>query len=197
MARRKIFDENEALQSAMLAFWKTGYKATSLQDLEQATGLKRTSLYNAFGDKRQLFELSLQRYLEGLKFFDILEKKKTAQTAIIALFHEALSLHFDKNHPGGCLVILSIMENHHHDPRVRKTLEGAIQRVRDGVVARLEKGVSAGELPLDLDCRLVGNQLMGSLAGMFVMAKANIAKKELLAMAEATVKAFLPVSGGQ
>ena len=55
MARTKAFDERRALIAAMLVFWEKGYEATSMQDLEQAMGLRRTSIYNAFGNKRSLF----------------------------------------------------------------------------------------------------------------------------------------------
>ena len=54
MARTKAFDDDWVLEQAMRAFWAGGYAATSVQDLEHATGLGRGSLYNAFGDKEQL-----------------------------------------------------------------------------------------------------------------------------------------------
>ena len=45
MARTKQFDERQALVSAMLVFWEKGYEGTSIQDLEHAMGLNRTSIY--------------------------------------------------------------------------------------------------------------------------------------------------------
>lgn len=82
----------------MLAFWKSGYNATSIQELEQATGLKRTSIYNAFGDKRQLFRRALQRYLSTVLsgFLQALATKSTAHGAIRAVLEEVIALHFNK-----------------------------------------------------------------------------------------------------
>ena len=191
MARSKVFDEEQALNAVMLAFWKSGYNSTSIQDLERATGLKRTSIYNAFGDKRQLFQLVLQRYLDLLGIPAALAKPKV-RDAITAALNETIKLHFTKGHPGGCLMLLSLLENHHHDEETRKTLEMAAQGMQGRIIARLEQAVSEGELPPGFDCRQAGNQVMAILAGMLVMAKANIPKAELQALVKHSVATLLP-----
>ena len=48
----------------MECFWRCGYEATSLRDLTSAMGLTAPSIYNAFGDKQQLFGRALEQYLE-------------------------------------------------------------------------------------------------------------------------------------
>ena len=62
MARPKAFDQEKAMRNAMLLFWRKGYEASSVKDLEIATGLKTSSLYNAFGGKEQLFLQTLSYY---------------------------------------------------------------------------------------------------------------------------------------
>ncbi|MEM8837585.1 MAG: TetR/AcrR family transcriptional regulator [Pseudomonadota bacterium] len=62
MARPRSFDEDEIIEKAMFAFWRQGYEATSIGDLEDATGISRISIYNAFGDKEGLFLKALRRY---------------------------------------------------------------------------------------------------------------------------------------
>ena len=64
MARPRKFDEGRALDAAMEAFWAAGYEATSTQDLCDATGLGRSSIYNTFKSKHDLFERALARYME-------------------------------------------------------------------------------------------------------------------------------------
>jgi AcrR family transcriptional regulator len=62
MAGIKQFNEEETLERAMHVFWRRGYAATSMQDLAQATGVLRGSLYNAYGDKQSIFLLAFARY---------------------------------------------------------------------------------------------------------------------------------------
>ena len=64
MARPREFDEGAVLDAAVLCFWKQGYDATSVRDLVEHTGITAVSLYNAFGDKRALYEKALKRYIE-------------------------------------------------------------------------------------------------------------------------------------
>ncbi|NUS02366.1 MAG: helix-turn-helix transcriptional regulator, partial [Nonomuraea sp.] len=59
MARPRTFEEDRAVEAAMRAFWDAGYEATSTQDLCAATGLGRSSIYNTFAGKRDLFERAL------------------------------------------------------------------------------------------------------------------------------------------
>ena len=65
MARGRSFDETAAIDAATERFWKHGYAATSVRDLGEAMGLGAASLYNAFGDKRALFERCLDQYLDA------------------------------------------------------------------------------------------------------------------------------------
>ena len=65
MGRPRGFDIEEATDQAMLAFWRSGYGGTSLNDLMTATGLEKGSLYKAFGSKENLFLAALDRYLSA------------------------------------------------------------------------------------------------------------------------------------
>lgn len=86
MARTKNFDEVKVLESAMLLFWKKGYSATSMKELEQVMGLTITSIYNAFGNKRALFEMALNYYLQHIlsKFIESLNNADSPENALKA-----------------------------------------------------------------------------------------------------------------
>ena len=64
MARPREFDEAAVLDAAIERFWQSGYEATSVRDLADEMNIAGASLYNAFGDKRSLYERALNRYLD-------------------------------------------------------------------------------------------------------------------------------------
>ncbi|WP_263729439.1 TetR/AcrR family transcriptional regulator [Cellulomonas sp. SG140] len=64
MGRARTFDEDAVTRSALGAFWEQGYSETAVPELEDATGLNRSSLYHAFGSKRGLFDAAVERYLD-------------------------------------------------------------------------------------------------------------------------------------
>ena len=65
MARPREFDEETVVRAARERFWDAGYAATSMTDLSEATGLGKTSLYGAFGDKHALFMRIFDEYSTG------------------------------------------------------------------------------------------------------------------------------------
>ena len=64
MARTLAFDRAEAVRRARSVFWSRGYESASVPELEAATGLSRSSIYNSFGSKRGLFDAAVDSYLE-------------------------------------------------------------------------------------------------------------------------------------
>jgi AcrR family transcriptional regulator len=64
MGRHALVDRDAALDRIMWQFWQTGYEASSIEDLLEASGLQRQSFYRAFGDKYRAFKLALERYTE-------------------------------------------------------------------------------------------------------------------------------------
>ena len=64
MGRPQTFVTAEAVRAAREVFWRDGYELASLPELEQATGLSRSSIYHAFGSKRGLFDAAVRSYLD-------------------------------------------------------------------------------------------------------------------------------------
>lgn len=63
MARPRSFDENTVLTGVMHLFRRQGFAASSVRDLETASGMTSGSLYNAYGDKQGLFQAACTHYL--------------------------------------------------------------------------------------------------------------------------------------
>src|SRR5947199_10522577 len=78
--RRRDYQPEVALGKALDLFRKDGFAATSLDDLSAATGMNRPSLYGAFGDKRDLYIKSYQRY------------RADARAAMLEIFRDQLPI---------------------------------------------------------------------------------------------------------
>jgi TetR/AcrR family transcriptional repressor of nem operon len=181
MARTKQFDERQVLLAAMLEFWDKGYEGTSIQDLEQATGLRRTSLYNAFGNKRALFERVIACYKESVmaSLFAAMDNAPDLREGVARLLDAALDINYDEQYPGGCLVVLSVLESGQHDAASRASLEQSMQELREGLQARLARAKRGGELPAGLDTGATATTIATVMAGMMVLGKAHFPRSML------------------
>src|SRR3982751_3383022 len=110
--RPRSFDEDQVLDQIMMLFWKKGYEATGLADLEQATGLGRQSLYGAFGDKRTLFLRIVDRYFQRVLepyVVHVLDAPGSGRENLERIFQQWQSTAEDPNFQG-CLVGNSVPE---------------------------------------------------------------------------------------
>jgi AcrR family transcriptional regulator len=108
--RPRQFDETNAIENAMLLFWKKGFEATTIDDLTKALGINRPSLYSTFGNKDQIFKLALDHYRSGPAYY---VNRALAESTPIAAFSSLMSgligILTDKKYPGGCMFVCSAM----------------------------------------------------------------------------------------
>lgn len=121
MPRIVEFDAEKVLRKAMHVFWEKGYNGTSMQDLVDATGLNRSSIYNSFGSKLKLYQstLSLYQRESGGMFQRALVKAKNPLDAIRLVFEGFLPEIVEDGKGRGCFVMncKAEMGNQHQDIR--------------------------------------------------------------------------------
>src|SRR5215475_5610995 len=107
MARPREFDVDDALDRATQVFWTRGYEGTSVQDLVDALGVNRASLYATFGDKAQLFSAVLDRYGDQVNgaISEALTAPATGAEAVRAWFGAVIQKATHPAGPRGCLFI--------------------------------------------------------------------------------------------
>jgi len=193
MGRTKQFDATEALESAMRLFWRYGYEATSMQALEEAMRLKRTSIYNAFGNKRALYRQVLTHYLHTVlnRFVVAVDEADSARAAVEAVFREIIRHNFSTKNPGGCLVVLSVLESHQHDAVTHRVLDDILQGMSKLLIKRLKRGVAEGELKPETPVRRIAEQVCAMVNGIIVMAKAHFSEAHLRELAAASTDTLL------
>lgn len=172
MGRPREFDAEAVLDSAGRLFWRQGYEAVNVPDLEAATGLGRGSLYNAFGDKEGLFLAALDRYVakhgaspfQHLATADVREGVRGLLDAII----ERMS---DPANPPGCLLTNTSLAA--GSPRIEAEV---VARVRDMEVM-LEEAIgrarAQGQIPSHVDVRRLARFYCAVAQSLGVMHRAN------------------------
>lgn len=126
MGRTATFDRADAVRAARSVFWDRGYEATSIPDLEQATGLKRSSLYHAFESKKGLFDAAVENYLaESVRpILAPITSKDAKPDALNDYFATlASSISSAGSHPG-CLLIAAANAPVGTDPVVSAAISG-------------------------------------------------------------------------
>ena len=188
MAREKEFDEMEALKAASKVFCEKGFEATSLHDLEQAMGLNRTSIYNAFGNKRSIFNQILVQFVEcgRQRWQELLTGSDTAREGIENLLNAVVDMNFGPN-PQSCLISLSLMEKSQHDGACQELMEQAMHALKKLIQKRLETAQKEGEFGQAFDPRGVAAAITTLFSGFMVMGKANFPKATMRKAVQASL----------
>lgn len=172
MARPREFDSDDVLSAATALFWRYGFTGTSLAQLDHAVGINRASLYNAFGDKRELFLACLDYYgrHEIGAAVDLLSGPGLGDAKVRKLFNGPVKAVQSGKDRRGCLLCNSAVEVASHDRQVEAAVMLHLDRLRDAIAAALA-AEGAIESPKDLIRR--ADQLTASYMGLHVMAKAG------------------------
>ena len=132
MPRLKAFDEDRAVDAAVDCFWARGYGATSVRDLAEAMGIGGASLYNAYGDKRALFERALERYANRSMRERIsrIEARHAPRQAIGAFLAEIVDRSVRDPDCRGCLLVNSALDAAHGDAELAKLVASYLGEIR-------------------------------------------------------------------
>jgi TetR/AcrR family transcriptional repressor of nem operon len=190
MARPREFDEQKTLEAIAEAFWARGYEATSTRDLAERTGLTVTSLYNAFGDKRALFQRALEHYLDVTlrARIDRLEKSLAPSEAIAAFFHEVIERSLSDTQQRGCFLVNSALEATPEAPELRAAISAEMDAIRAFFRRCLLAGRRNGEVPSSVSAAEASAHLLTVMLGLRVMARVHPDRATMTAAAATALK---------
>ncbi|MBF6135288.1 TetR/AcrR family transcriptional regulator [Nocardia otitidiscaviarum] len=184
MARPKQFDEERAVDAAMRAFWRAGYDGTSTQELCAATGLGRSSIYNTFSSKHDLFQRALRRYMadKNADTFAVLDGPGPVRDRIARLLEFIIDA--PEGDPLGCLVVNATVELGERDPEIARLLRADEERRLLALATAIAEGQRAGEISGDRDPRDLARFIVTTIGGMRVAARGGADRAALAAIAE-------------
>ncbi len=170
--RPKSFDEQKALEQAMLLFWENGYIATSISDLTQALGITAPSLYCSFGDKATLFNRCIDYYLahEACPIIPIMQKAKTAKVAFELLLYDSAKRLVQPDKPMGCMLITAAMGNAKQIKEVQHNVQEKRNNSKALLLQRLAQGMDDGDVAKETPIDEVANFYLTILNGLTIKA---------------------------
>lgn len=180
MARPRQFDEEHVVDAAMHAFWVTGYQATTTDDLCQVTGLGRSSIYNAFSCKRELFKRALEHYTETVSRQQTaaLDGTELVRDKVRTLFDAVIEDEFDRQRRG-CLAVNTSVELARRDPSITAALQRHSARLHEALRWTIENGQRNGEIAPDRDPQALARFIQATIAGMRVLAAGGAAREQV------------------
>ena len=188
--RPPAYDRDRALSQAGDTFWQGGYSATSLDDLSNATGMNRPSLYGAFGDKHALYMETLARRGEASQaaMRNLLAQDRPLPDLLMQLYDAALAIYLSGRVPRGCFLIGTALSEAVKDKAIRARLLHELQGADAAFEARFKRARETGELAADADVKGLAHVAAAMLNALAVRARAGESRSVLRATAAATVK---------
>lgn len=172
MPRPREFDETKVLGAAMHCFWHQGYKGTSVRALAQSMNLTGASLYNAFGDKRTLYQRALAHYVEtGFEERVRRFEQRPPAAAIRAFFEDIVERSLNDDEHKGCLLVNSALEVAPHDPAFQAAINDVLARVEAFFLRCAKAGQRDGSVTDRQSPRDLARFLLGMLMGIRVLAR--------------------------
>lgn len=176
--RPRAFDEDEVLNALVELFWEQGFEAASMNEIVEAAGLNKSSLYNAFGSKDELFFQVLERYLDAREAMLLASMGEGGLEALTGFFEMVRMELVSESGGRGCLAVNTTTELGLRDTRAAELSERYRTTIRSGFRGPLERAADAGEIDPDLVEAYVAT-LTAAMLGLSVTARGGASDAEL------------------
>jgi TetR/AcrR family transcriptional regulator, copper-responsive repressor len=193
--RPRAYEPDVALGKALDLFRTQGFAATSLDDLSEATGMNRPSLYGAFGDKRELYIKSYQRYREDARaaLVDIFRQELPLRERLERIFASALDIYLSGDTgPRGCFTVVTAASEAVSDPDIRAMVLDGLSELDKAFASCFRRAKERGELPATADPAVLAQLASATVHTIAIRSRARVPRKEL----EAIVKGAIDVMAG-
>ncbi|MEM9610252.1 MAG: TetR/AcrR family transcriptional regulator [Actinomycetota bacterium] len=180
---------------AMRAFWRRGWSATSIRELESELELKAPSIYRRFGSKDGLARVVLEQYVDqviGRRIERYLPADGDPLDNVWRFLDSALVPPADGDRLTGCLLTATATEH----PALAAELDDVMARgfamIRDGFAAQFERAAAAGQLAPGVDAGSATVSVDLAFQGLMVHARRSASATELAEHARTVLRSIAP-----
>jgi TetR/AcrR family transcriptional regulator, transcriptional repressor for nem operon len=192
MARTKVFDEEVVLNKAVNLFWEKGYNGTSAQDLVDELEISRSSLYDTYGDKYQLFKNSLLQYRKKFagSMIEMIDKSVDFEKTIKDVFQYVVTESLQEKFSKGCFMVNSAVELAPHNSEIAQIVNANMQDVEDALFRIIKKGQDTGQFSKKNTARSLARFVFNAISGLRVASKSGADKKVFDDIVKVTLSAL-------
>ncbi|MGI2170984.1 TetR/AcrR family transcriptional regulator [Shewanella sp. MF05960] len=195
VGRPRGFDIDIALEQALNVFWRNGYEGTSLNELTEAMGIKKPSLYAAFGNKEQLFFKAIDLYENRPdSLFNIAFQHDHIADVIRGLLLGAAAQFTDCSHPQGCALINSTLSCSEASESIKQTVLARKLKHKQQLADRFEQAKLKGELQGRCEPVVLASLMTALFQGLSMQASEGASVDELQKVATMAAEGILTVS---
>ncbi len=188
--RPRGYQPEIALGKALDLFREGGFAATSLDDLSAATGMNRPSLYGAFGDKRELYIKSYQRYRADARaaMTDVFRDEMPIRKRLQRIYAVALDIYLSGDAgPRGCFTVMTAASEAISDPDIRAMVLEGLSELDKAFAACFRLAKEKGELPETADPEVLAQLASATIHTVAIRARAGVPRRELEAIVKGAI----------
>lgn len=191
MARTREYHKDQVLEDAMMLFWAQGYTATSVQQLLDAMGISRSSMYTEFGNKRDLFVEVLALYNSWTKkLIDTISGANYPADAVREFYEIGFVQQPEKRLFRGCLLVNTILELRDVDNELSNIAAKYFDELESSFAACFQKCISNGTLGEGYDPVMLAGFFMTVIKGLLVVVRQNPSEACLRGIIETALLVF-------
>ena len=183
--RPRAYEPDVALGKALDLFRKEGLAATSLDDLSAATGMNRPSLYGAFGDKRELFIKSYERYRADARaaMQDVFKGELPIRQRLARIYAVALDIYLaGEGGPRGCFTVMTAGSEAMADPDIRAMVLEGLSELDGAFASCFRIAKEKGELAASADPAVLAQLASATIHTIAIRARARVPRRNLEAI---------------
>lgn len=194
VGRPLTYDRDDALDEAMALFWQHGFEATSLHDLVEVMHLSKSSFYQGFGNKHDLFVQCLDRYRSQTTSLlrERLELADSGHTFLANTLAWAIEEAFVGTDPRGCLIMNTATEFAQRDPSIAQAVADGLETYRMIFEEAAIRGQKEGSIRADKQAAVLASYLVTTMSGLRTMVKAGTDRVSLTDMIAIALDALEP-----
>jgi len=185
VGRPRSFEIDDAEAALLDVFWSKGYEGSAVRDLCTATGQRPASLYAAFGDKDQMFQVALGRYLTWIEGH--LTPPEEGRDGVRHVLETTCRLTLQDRRRRGCAIINAVAERENLSPRANATVQQSFDRLRNLLRRQVDASFTASAPSGTED---MVNLLVAATVSIRLLGRAGATSEQLRSIAAGAVEAF-------